>query len=185
MYHSRDQASMRLSGCIVRLNGDWVLVTGVGSSDNNIPLMYTVPVGNGPLDGDEIGTATLLNKGCGLDARSVRLGYIRTKHGWRYTYRVPQRRWKQGIHPDNLRTSCGKGIRPYFNGKGMLDCLQGKYPTFEEVLEVGGAFNPQFALIEGVLCYRGTEVGRLGTQSELKLNDRYSYLKEQLEKVLT
>ena len=97
-------------------------------------------------------------------------------------YRVPLRRFKQGIHPDNIRCKNRVFISGVFNMKPMLDCLTNTYMSLVEAKEKGGAFNRYFAINRGVLWYRGTAVGKLKQDMSLVLDPEFHYLKEQLEK---
>lgn len=192
MYHSRDQARMRLTGCIVKLKGEWMYVQGVeeaGDDDEQI-ILVSSPVGSNDIN--DI-TRTVITDDCGLDARPMKLGYVWTANGWSYLYRVPHRRWKQGLHPDNMRCANTRTPSSLFNSKPLLSCLNNQYMSVEAAIKEGGAFNRYFAIKENKLWYRGTMVGLISKekqgenhQNELLggmfvLNEQYQYLKQQLE----
>ena len=183
MYHSVDQARMRLSGCIVKLNGEWVFVRGVDSDDEGAVVMCTIPAGKPLLDDEDKHTYTILKDGCGLDASPMKLGYVISAGGWVYVYRVPHRRWKQGLHCDNLRGHNRYGGR-VFNSKYLIKCLNNDYMTLKQAIKGEGAFNRYFAILGGNLWYRGTMCGSVKEDGTLSLTEKYQYLQQQLQRAM-
>lgn len=127
------------------------------------------------------------------------LGNINTEAGSFYVMRQPMRRWKQGI--DMRALFCPDTPRPllhrHLHFKGLAECLEGVYPSFEESLssfqgrnpfkqteKARVAFSREFSVSRtGALNYKNRQVGNI-VRGVPELAEHSSWLQSKLEKVL-
>lgn len=165
-----------------------------------IDITHTLGIrGRFMVDGEEfICSQTSKN----LKLSPPRLGFMNLGDKALYLRRIPHRRWKAGLDSQAIY-----GAPPRFMVQGLMNevggplamCLEGKYPTYQEVLEVaakkrgnpfeldgpiGRAFSRDFAVIGGNLDYKGTNVGQVQRNGVAILEPRYTYLAEALEEAI-
>lgn len=100
-----------------------------------------------------------------------------------FSYRLPRRRWKQGLHLESFgclpQVGGGLNINTSRGRKALVNTIQGKFSSFQDAFKNGGIFHRHFRIIkEGaqrILEYKGEYVGEFQGE-HLKLRDEYSYL---------
>ncbi len=142
-----------------------------------------------------------------FDWSPVPTGNVNTEHGMLYLCRRPVRKWKQGLHRDNMRVvDTGQVKKMIMNGHLLRSREFGRtvmrdYPSYEEAFQHvsdgkdargrvidGRAFSPNFGLERtdlGLLwlCYRGERVGWY-EKGRLRLGEGREYLIQSYEEVV-
>lgn len=186
MWHSVEDAAMRLTGCVVQYDGEPVYVCGVFQSPES--GIYTKISRLG-----KVGELRVSINKPEWDFTPVPTGYINYEKRCFYVSRVPIRKWKQGLHHDNVR------VLPQLEDPMALvrtsefrNVVLNVYPSFQEVLsslELGfrsQAFSRKFCLhkiqmSDGVsLLYMGHEVGSV-VRGVCSLDKEYRFLEEELK----
>ena len=187
MWDNQGDAQMRISGCVVLFRGKPVRIQEVSAA---LIVTYSeLGVVNPP-----VLEARLIDPG--WDWKPIKCGYTNLKGGGCvYVQRIPRRRWKQGLHPDNVKTSNPRrhtGDIIYTHAFAKV--IKGLYPAFDKVVKLVGdkkaksqAFSRNYALSRNelgimLLAYRGEDVGWY-SHGEIELGDGYEFLKEDLQEV--
>lgn len=188
MWDRAEDAEMRLNGSIVVRNGQPVQVLGVRQHNNKILVNYVcLPKGD---------PAQAYTGDPGWDWKPIKVGYVNYGKGAYYVERKPIRKWKQGLHKDNIsvtpEVAGGNGI---FLTPEFLAAYNNEYPKLDEAVKAvtskvrrGCAFSRNFAITKlevGPLYleYMGMIVGwREGDQ--MHLGEEFLYLKEVLDETL-
>lgn len=188
MWDNPDDANMRLAGCVVRHAGRVVYVERI---DGDMDVLYTV-VGDqneqtkmAPLDDPD------------WDFSPMPTGYMNIGDVAYYVERVPCRRWKHGLHPDNVMVSPPRlPVRNFMKRPEFRASIENKYPSFDEVLkavrqraERSRAFCKHYALRRDEvglvwLLYRDIKVGWLEDDSSIHLGPEFEFLKEDIAEVM-
>lgn len=179
-YRDVEYASSRLSGTIVRLKDGTpikiievdgsLMVTYVRLSDNNTSHFCDMR---------------------DLDIEPVPLGYINYSGHALYLTRQPKRNdWKQGLRRSNFVYTTESGGQSRFDSipfKSLADCIVNNYPTITEAIRLLNerntvAISREFALKSGgdVLYKNVYKVGSV-SGGELRIDERYEWLEEELE----
>lgn len=131
-----------------------------------------------------------------IDITPIKLGYVNSPKDTIFLSRVPCRKWKQGLSPENLYAE--GVVLHYFDNSALLEkiskdgsllsTINRKYPTIHECVEskVPKAFHKDFAIDSnsGLLYSKGRlEIGKLGLH-KIILRKNYLYLKDNLMGVL-
>jgi len=127
-----------------------------------------------------------------LNFKPVPLGYgVDVRGDIHFHFRIPRRRWKQGLHPESVGVSGGAARRISFGSRGerlsLANTIQGRFKTFKQAFKEGGIFhrNFQIAMRNGgrFLEYRGERIGSFDGNT-LELYDKYSYMDKYVEEVM-
>lgn len=193
MYESQRDASMRLSGTIIRLsNGRPIYVVDAKTKSM---LQYQELTKDG-LDREGEPKKGRITDGK-FDLSPVPLGYINYNGSACYMQRIPARKYKQGLSSTNL--SCNNQAiltREVIQSGSMYRCIIGSYPSIEDcfatkdIMDVKSiAFSREWAIRfrggKNYLMYKGRKiVGTINEDNEYELMDEYRYLTESLEGVL-
>lgn len=171
-----EYADSRLSGSIVR-----VAKTGE-------PIyIESVDVVSGTAAGKLLRTSEAMSIHVGeLNLKPVPLGWCNQARGATYLSRIPKRQdWKQGIRAQSCFSSVTQFGR--ITHKDLAECILGVYPTLGKLLGERWprltAWSRKWAS-DGILLYHGI-VGEVGTMSVDKgpaLREKFSFLRESLEK---
>lgn len=194
-----EDVPMRLSNCVVMYDDKPVMI-GEVTVDGDIVMMNAKHLSNGmnfiiELPDDK------------LSLRPVPVGYVNHDKQAVYVSRNPVRRYKQGLHHQNVRlnyAAAGGGanlLRAHgrqsdvISGRGMSECIHNSYFSMADairLLEDGDrrsvAFHRKWAVSEddtvGLrhLFYRGREVGTLTDNGPI-LGKKYRYLAEEIERM--
>ena len=181
MYDNFDQLAMRLVGSFILYEGEVCFVKSVDDGARTLLLTelttkrtFITPVGDKRL--------------C---FKSLPLGYTNQQGQAVYLYRIPERRYKQGITSHSVRSIVhGRGLIDSFLTVSLEQCVKGRYPSFEEARlavirnEVQScAFSKEFAIsygppdMEGALMHKGDPVGYV-KEGKPFLNPNRFFLKE-------
>lgn len=191
MWDTVNDAQMRIGGCVIKYRDDfWKVMEvdwkamdvdrghrGVGLTLVNIETKEVASVG---VDDKEI------------SYKPLRTGYCNLRDRVSYVQRVPVRRWKHGLHINNLE--CDEARKEAFmSTKAFSAMLRGDYPSFEKAIGLvenrkAIAFHRLYALERGNLglvwlAYRGYRVGWL-ERDAIRLGDDYKFLREELDEVI-
>ena len=170
---------MRLAESLVMYKGKPFYITEYDMAENRVSGFFPYT--------DKAARFTLPS--VNLDIRPPRLGYVNYRGNAIYVSRYPVRRYKQGIHSQNITFSAMADKGRLLRSPEFSQALMGDYPYFNGALRslssnTSVAFNRHWALqkeAEGVhLMYRGNPVG-LYKDNKLKLIEDYQYLKEAME----
>jgi hypothetical protein len=187
MFDNVRDANMRLQGTIVRYEGQPIQIHEVVGVDAAIKLVVM-----GLVD-EEVQRLGLDDPELNLDP--VPLGYVNEGKGTSYVERIPIRKWKHGLHRENvhIRGDMVELGRDVIRTRYMADTILGVFPTLPEALQsvVEGrrketAFNRKFSLRmdeeTGIvnLMYRTERVGFV-MDGKPQLGPKMQYLKEELE----
>jgi len=187
MFELTQDGNMRLSDSIIRYQGKPIYVEGV-AEDRVVIGTY--------LDGSGSVRKTMDDRD--WDPSPVPTGYVNREGRCYYVCRRPTRRWKQGLHRDNVEVYSyeGSGSRGIINSAAFADTVLGNYPTLEEVLDnvrsrrwSSGAWTRKFALCReeqtGLLwlMHRNNKVGWVQDNSPV-LGENAQYLVEELQEAV-
>jgi hypothetical protein len=125
-----------------------------------------------------------------FDLNPVPLGMVNIPGGAvYYVERMPVRQWKIGLTSNNARSQrliageVGVDHRHLIHSKEMDKTIRGKYPKVPDILRAmhpSAAFSRRFAIHNGKLLYRTRgQVGNI-VRGQLRLNDKFFFLKEVL-----
>jgi hypothetical protein len=138
--------------------------------------------------------------------KPVPLGYVNTGPQAVYVFRRPIRKWKQGLHRDNMGVGNRADLAPIrlrhadiLRSRELGRCIQRDYPSFEDaskaVMEgdargkvASRSFHPEFSLERNELgllwlAYRGTRVGWY-EKGHLRLGEGMQHLIQLYEEVV-
>ena len=133
-----------------------------------------------------------------INVLPVPLGWCNWKHRSFYLVRLPERRWRQGLRQNCLRTTNATRVRPpSIYSISMRNTIVGNYPTLEECVEFVDneesqemAFSRRFCVggrvgeAEFSLLHRIGNVGVIahnGEHCNIRLHDKYAFLREELD----
>lgn len=133
-----------------------------------------------------------------LDLTPVSLGYVNHSDTCCFTSRIPMRRdWKQGLRPNNLFLKSlypeeSLEINELTRLYDLEDTCLNRYPSYRKCLDYveethrASAFSRCFAVNEdGNLVYKGAmSVGKIEDERAIKLEKKFTHLKEFLEESL-
>ena len=103
-----------------------------------------------------------------------------------WSYRLPVRRWKAGLNPNNY------AIQPFNSARWMyvkktvfeanieyiFDMLKGNYMNFQDSMHVGyGILSQHFAIKDHFLFYKAKPVGNV-ENNKFQFYNQFAYLKE-------
>jgi len=190
------QAKERLEGTYLMLGDDPVYILSVDSG-HRPPMAYIANYRTGERN-IAIDVAAL------GDCRKIPpLGWINLRNLGNphavYTERLPYRGRRHGLNPDGLRVADivinsggrndGWTIDSIFSDKGYLDCVDGKYPSLQEILErlpmgMSTAFSRRNAVLHdkhGMMwLYRRSERIGLLSKDRLQLFPKFSFVTDEL-----
>lgn len=204
MYDSVEEAINRLCNTVVAYDSKPVFIVDV-SFDGAIKVYYkALPSYRMPNHHDGISLDDPL-----LNFRKFKLGYMNCKKNCFYVYRIPIRKYQQGLNKqntliENLRDADELDNFDYnlntFNNvirfAGFAKMFEGNYPSIKQTLDLldvdrnkkSVAFSRNFALFKdktGVLFlqHRNERVGHLNTDSgKVSLGPNYKYLRGKLQR---
>lgn len=127
--------------------------------------------------------------------------YYNKKYTCYFTSRIPARMWKIGLNKQNLSSST---IHPQFsrnpvfiskilNSRELKNTIQNKYPSLNKIMQRLSdsdpdnhiAFSRNFAMSHNKLFFQNYgEVGKINNNTEIKLFEECSFLKEMLQEDL-
>lgn len=174
-----EDMNMRLAETLVMYRGRPFYIVEYEMAENRISGYYP--------DNDKVTKFTLPNRN--LDIRPPRLGYVNYRGTAIYVSRYPVRRYKQGIHSQNITFNAMADKGRLIRSPEFSKALMGDYPSFNNALrrlesKNSVAFNRHWAVLKAAdgihLMYRGNPVGAY-KDSKLKLMEDYQYLKEAME----
>lgn len=135
-----------------------------------------------------------------LSMEPVKLGYVNLPRTCQYTYRIPVRKYRQGLSRENFgvgENRFAKGIN--YDSPRVAKTIMGDFPTLLECVESlmnreteQIAFHRFWAIRRSkqpfALYYKGQEVGKLEVNvktgiSNATLRPKYNYLMEEWESV--
>jgi len=125
----------------------------------------------------------------------IQLGYCNHQGLTPYLIRKPIRMWRQGLCHDNLASNNNLITNNVIRSKGLLNTILNVYPSlfesFNKVMERGGgcAFHRDFSLVsmESPLVnleYKGDVVGFINETGDFDIEEKYSFIREQLSEVI-
>lgn len=126
------------------------------------------------------------------DIRPVPLGFVNLKQeeACLYVSRSPSRQWKQGLSTESIRSSSNLVIskRDLLVSSDLGECIAGVYPSLKEaaILAKNGrpvAFSRNFFISGSRIMNRNHIIGSL-VEDEVRLEDNFEYLSEQLKRDL-
>lgn len=134
-YHNAEDVNMRLSGTIVSYEGKPVYVAGP-LDDSHVAAYHLRDLDNHY----EKRKFQLKFNSPKLDVSSVPLGWVNSEAYGNYVSRQPARRQKQGFDPKKAVVFSLPHSKLSFAGfdhnyARLADCIEGIYPSFEEVLD--------------------------------------------------
>jgi len=192
MFHSREDANMRLKDSVIR-GPDSPLFVHDCLSKSTISCSRITERGIS----DEAEMKKL--KSFKEDLSAIPLGYVNHDGAAYYLQRMPIRRYKQGINSRNVR-ACYEGRDilgsdskiSLLRGSGFYHMYNSDYPSFEQALDMigkgGGAFTAfcrtWAVLKDGVnigLMYKGRKVGVVEKGDMCSLDASRIYLNESLQ----
>lgn len=178
MYELARDANFYLGGSIITLRGNPFLVEGV--DDGFI------------MSGEDLSTGEYIRESVNrsdVDLTPISLGYLNLGGKAYYTSRKPKRSWRQGLSRNNVRSDLHWEV---LASKRAVPMYKGEYPSFREALEgvlngdiiASVAFHRHMGLARSgeaaLLIYKRNLVGRI-VDGELRLEDKYFYLKEAIQ----
>lgn len=188
MWDNQHDASMRMQGCIFMYDKEPVYVVSVHERLGKLKahVVSLDKVGEGEehvekvdLDSDK------------WDWKPVRTGYLNLDKKCFYVERYPVRKWKHGLHGENVYITGGARHRVMYT-KQFIDTIKGNYKSAAECIKdlkkdknlQGLAFARNYAFEKGELgmlwlSYRGEKVGWVEA-GEPVLSEEYFYLIEDL-----
>jgi hypothetical protein len=182
MWDDRDDAIMRLSGCVVLLRGIPVRIHDI---DQDMQVFYEY------LGTDDTGSAPIHDPD--WDWTPVPAGFVNKANGkLAYVQRMPRRRWKHGLHPDNVKVTRQERHIVYTAAFGRT--VMGNYPTEGNALQQvrgkirqGMAFSREYAIDRNelgipILRYRGEMVGWY-EKDGVVLGDGWQFLREEFNDI--
>lgn len=189
MWHDMtvEDAQMRLSGCVVRYLGVPVYITGVRDGAEGVILEFH------KLGGEEVRSRKITNPD--WDFRPVPLGYVNHQGTAYFVERQPIRKWKHGLHPDNMRVYPEtRNMNNVIKTNSMSECILREYPAFGLALDrvkagkwSSCAFHQLYAFAGGgkklYLMYRGEPCGTV-IEGKIALDPSMMFLSEEIAEVL-
>lgn len=188
MWDRPEDAEMRLNGCVVLFDKKPALVEKVASKLEGLFVSALMLE-----DGMKISVRITDER---WDWKPFRTGYVNFGGKTYFIERCPVRKWKQGLHPDNIRvTPDTGGMNQLVRTKEFVQSLQKAYPSMQDCLRrvrdrvvQGQAFSQLFAITQPevgppFLEYMGMTVG-WAEGDELKLGPEFTFLKESLQEAL-
>jgi len=126
----------------------------------------------------------------GITFAPLSLGYVNFRYDLLYVSRIPKRMWKAGLTVENMRTM--GNWNPDYNlltSSGLGECLMNTYPSLEVAWKNGlqggsVAFHKDFAFDKNALCYKGMNIGDTDEDGNLRIQEDFLYVKEQLEEII-
>jgi hypothetical protein len=126
------------------------------------------------------------------------IGYVNFLQGCVWYYRVPQKQYRQGLHPNQVKAKMSKrehaqGVN--FNmGKPVADMLENTYPRPARAIDliktgaaVVVAFHRDFAIsldrihADYIVEHKGTLVGHTADLKDFRLMEEFQHLSEKLQ----
>lgn len=116
-------------------------------------------------------------------ARAYPLGYLNHRDGATFIGRAPHQQQKQGCHTEVIINLGGESLpSSYMHTIGMVDCILGKYPSFDIAVKLSYetahsvAFDRHFAVVPGhkrllFLHFRGRPCGLITKETTVDLFD--------------
>lgn len=210
-YEHLEDAVMRLKNTIVRYKGEPVYITDLrNGTKDEIFRVYFKPLPmrdafeprkvvldkNGrPAFADDVEEERKYISSKFFDIAPFKLGYVNREKGAVYCARLPNRVQKQGLSSENFTAKAPDGFNfnSFLNCKGVLDMVNGKYPTLQEAQRQLAekksplvAFSREFAISRDEILgnlyhvfYKGDKVGAY-LDGGLILGDKFKCLKESL-----
>lgn len=190
-----NDAQMRLAGCVVRYSNTPVYISRVFESGGDVFCEF-----NKLGEMDEGHRRRKVNDE-NWNFKPVRLGYVNLRGETFFVERAPVRKWKQGLHPDNIHIvpDFRDGRKGILTTMALRSCINGDYPSIETAVDrinnkwISHAFHRFYALSVTKtrwlynLGYRGVHVGTYNHGLGLagfKLDQSYQFLNEELQEVL-
>lgn len=166
-YYDNDFAHGRLVDTIIRIDDKAAVITNVGGDQD---LSYF------DLESLKGGEINIRDERVNIVPPS--LGYVSLGGSWKYFFRDPVRRWKQGIPLDTF----GRGLTER-NLTRIGRSLNGRFTSFNVAkrAKMTVAFHKHFAVNDGALQYKGETVGSVSVEGMIRLLDKHLFLKEYLE----
>lgn len=183
MYDNPRDAERYLTDSIIRHKRIPILVQGVYPDGKKVMLVCRKM-----LDNKKIVVDTFDKD---LDYSPVPLGYMVAPDGRvSYTFRVPRRKWKQGLHMESFGTTNGLG-KPILgdpeHNKSLAKTILGKFMSYAQALDNGGIFHRHFRIhIEEnvrILEYKGTTIGSI-KNGVVQLDEGRQYLEKYVKEVV-
>ncbi len=168
-----EYAATRLVGTYIQHKGKVLYVQKVRTDEGGIPTAYYT-------DRKADGKVALKE----LSHTPIPLGYIPKTDVHMFLERLPRRRWKQGIHPENTGCYDSLGLlRDFPTISFFQHLLEQAYESKEVCMICGGAFSPSFFICKKTkqLYYKAERVGEVVNQ-RLVLDKGKEYLYRRLEK---
>jgi len=189
MWRSVEDAQMRLTGCVVRYKDDPVYIHSVNHSEaRGIYASLSI-----------LGTDDQVRRGVNdpeWDYRPIPTGYMNYGHNAFYITRIPIRKWKQGLHADNVVSLPGtRRVMDLVRTEEFKSVVKNLYPTFDDINKMvrlgmkGGAFHRKFCLRRGMyakvpmLEYMGEVVGMV-QDGKPELLPQFLFLTEELQEAV-
>lgn len=183
MWANVDDANMRLRDSIIRLRGNGFHVESV-SDDWYIRGMDLISREGFylPLEGEP------------WNFSPVPCGWVNGRHKIIFVERMPVRKWKQGLHKDNIKTIPDEISKNIIFTSMFGQTIANLYPGFEECFNAvqtkereGQAFSRDYAIFRSrlgipFLVFRGDRVGWF-EQNTAVFGEGWEFLKEEFEEV--
>ena len=189
MWRSVEDAQMRLTGCVVRYKDDPVYIHSVNHSEaRGIYANLSI-----------LGSEDQIRKGVNdpeWDYRPIPTGYMNYASNAFYITRIPIRKWKQGLHADNVVSlPATRRVMDLVRTVEFKSVVKNLYPTFDDINTMirlglkGGAFHRKFCLRGNMyaktpmLEYMGEVVG-LVHDGKPELLPQFLFLTEELQEAV-
>lgn len=187
MWDDQHDAQMRVYDTVIRYHGEPMYVDEV---DDEL-FIHAEPL----KDGLPRVKAHVKNRGWNF--KPVPTGYMNVDFGAVFVARYPCRKWKQGLHRDNVVTIPHRwGFRAIRRAE-FRNVVLNKYPTWEECYQIlsnhdlpyeAMAFHRLYAVEKDplglmYLMYRGERIGWFQDDKPM-LGLEYNFLKEELQEAL-
>lgn len=206
-YESVEEANMRLSGTVVKYDGEPVYISRVteanpGDPKGDVFRVYArpLPVGRAVEDENEFRKFISSKR---FDLSTIKTGFMNKDGTTYFLSRAPARQYKQGLSGNSLNVvnffsphAKGYHFDALLKTREFAECLRGEYPTFREALRAvqdgdaeARAFSRSFAFVADpeldglVFLYHKTDKVGYMSGEHFVLASNFQCLRESLQEL--
>lgn len=192
MYDNIPDAKRYLKDSVIRLGKSPIMVRDCSETVKDGVILHVRYLRSGQIKNVAI-------KDEALNFKPVPLGYgnrPQDNSNFFFSMRAPVRRWKQGLHRENMVYHRSSNYHPDLNsrieGITFADMIQGRYKSFEEAFEKQGTFDRNFRIVHKIdprkkvvkmLHYKGNEIGYFEDE-DVEFFDEFQYLENYVQEVI-